>query len=435
MARGCAATPSSTAATAGKIDFIHRQCLAFAAARERELSRLAVPRLWVSCDRQDYVLNWSNTKDKRNTQLTAIGSADNRTGYVFGMHLNYDPDVDPVEAEARAVAAGDPQIVNPAFRRFARLWLSRDFEVAARRDPGRAVPARGRRGVAGRIAEAEEVRLAVDDPEALERVLETHQIPRRGTQVHYEYTVHAHFRLLRRLFGRTRKVHFFMDQDDTLRAACLSAFAWDVLQGRVDAFYVQIDKSLVVDDRRKLVAASEREFARVRRAIGQSDWPDWKVRLFLVTLELTKLPAGKPWRERWLPFPEHTMHEPEKAVCHITDRGGYDLTRLGLVYSPASLHGIDRFFMQIRRMLSPLERPVATASNVRRLWHGYSPSDPAMVQKLLDIYRVYYNYVKTSRPRADRAGRRLPRSTPAMRLGLARGQVRIQDILYFDPRT
>jgi hypothetical protein len=53
------------------------------------------------------------------------------------------------------------------------------------------------------------------------------------------------------------------------------------------------------------------------------------------------------------------------------------------------------------------------------------------VQKILDIFRVHYNYVKVERPRKDSAGERLPPRTPAMKLGLAKGQVRIEDILYF----
>lgn len=73
-----------------RIDFLHRQCLAFAGDRERTLLEgLVLPRLHVSVDRQDYVVNWSERKDKRNVTLTAMGSADNRTGFVFGMNCHF----------------------------------------------------------------------------------------------------------------------------------------------------------------------------------------------------------------------------------------------------------------------------------------------------------------------------------------------------------
>ena len=47
---------------------------------------------------------------------------------------------------------------------------------------------------------------------------------------------------------------------------------------------------------------------------------------------------------------------------------------------------------------------------------------PRIIQKLLDIYRVYYNYVAVGEDKR----------TPAMRLGLAMGPVKLETILYFD---
>src|SRR3546814_10166151 len=89
----------------------------------------------------------------------------------------------------------------------------------------------------------------------------------------------------------------------------------------------------------------------------------------------------------------------------------------------ASLHAIDRFFMQIRRLIMMLERPISTPSNDGRVWRGYSAYNPRIIQKLLDIYRVYYNYVAVGEDKR----------TPAMRLGLAMGPVKLETILYFDP--
>ena len=86
---------------------------------------------------------------------------------------------------------------------------------------------------------------------------------------------------------------------------------------------------------------------------------------------------------------------------------------------------IDRYFMQLRRRVRPLERPIATPSNAGRVWHGYCPYNPKIIQQLLDIYRTYYNYVEPGRDK----------KTPAMRIGIARGKVRIEDILYHPGRT
>ena len=117
---------------------------------------------------------------------------------------------------------------------------------------------------------------------------------------------------------------------------------------------------------------------------------------------------------------EH-RYSPQKAVCCLTDCGDYDADHLARLYQKATLHGIDRFFMQIRRRLSLLERPIVTPSKSGRTWYGYSAYNPASVVKLLGIFRVFYNYCA-----AGKDGK-----TPAMRLGLAKGVVSLEDIIYF----
>jgi len=90
-----------------KIDFIHRQCLAFAAERERYLPTMPLARLYIGVDRQDDRINGSDADDRRNVIFRAVGSADNTTRYVFGLHLNFDPSMDPDEIEREAIASGD----------------------------------------------------------------------------------------------------------------------------------------------------------------------------------------------------------------------------------------------------------------------------------------------------------------------------------------
>lgn len=77
--------------------------------------------------------------------------------------------------------------------------------------------------------------------------------------------------------------------------------------------------------------------------------------------------------------------------------------------------------MQVRRRLSILERPIATASSGSRIWHGYSAYNPETIVKMLGIFRVFYNYCLAGQDK----------KTPAMRLGLAKGKVSLEDIIYF----
>jgi hypothetical protein len=147
---------------------------------------------------------------------------------------------------------------------------------------------------------------------------------------------------------------------------------------------------------------------------------------------LPGLKRQRGFRDSWLWYPEYTINEPGKAVAYLTDRGDYGLGHLAALYSRATMHAVDRYLMQIRRLLMMLERPITTRT-AGITWHGYSPYNPTIVQKLLDIFRVHYNYCKTEeKARRGPDGKPLPKRTPAMKLGLAKGVIRIEDILYFN---
>ena len=68
-----------------------------------------------------------------------------------------------------------------------------------------------------------------------------------------------------------------------------------------------------------------------------------------------------------------------------------------------------------------LERPIASSSITGRKWYGYNAYKPENVMKVLDIFRVFYNYV----------GMGEDGQTPAMRIGLAKGKVELEDIIYY----
>jgi transposase-like protein len=118
-----------------KIDFIHRQCIGFAAERERNLPSKSFARLYIGVDRQDHMINWSDAADRRNIIFRAVGSADNTSGYVLGLHPNFNPSLDPDDIERDAIASGDYE-VRPAYRQYARLWLRQDYIEAIKKSRG-----------------------------------------------------------------------------------------------------------------------------------------------------------------------------------------------------------------------------------------------------------------------------------------------------------
>ena len=401
-----------------KIEFIHKQCLAFAATHERRIPEMDISRLYLSVDCQDHIVNWGRAGDKRNIKLSALGTADNKTSYVFGIHVNYDPDIDANKVERDAEQIGDNDLRLP-FRRYARVWLKIDYDDALEKNPSlRAQKRRLRDSIEDGYAEA----IKRDDVESADiQTVET-SLPYKGMLVHSDYTLYGHFFFFRKLFANVGKVRFYLDQESGIRAACLSAFWVEVLAKRCDAFYVRVKKEQTINQKRRLLAENKRALADFRASSASYEpLTDYDLRHIVVMDRLRDLVDIGKWHDRWLFYPFPDMGEPEKAICWLTnlyDRA-YDDDHLAHLYSKATLHGIDRFFMQVRRRLSLLERPISSANSEGRKWYGYSPYNPAMVGKLLDIFRVYYNFVEVGKDK----------KTPAMRLGLAEGIVTVTDIL------
>lgn len=402
-----------------KIDFFYEQCRKFAANRERALLEgMELRRLNIAVDRQDYVVNWTQREDKRNVVLHAVGSADNDSGYVFGMHLNFDSSLDRDTIEVAARLAGDYEIPD-SFRLHARVWLQGDYDRSLAEFIKRQAKRGGARAsldqsIAATYAEA----LSRSDVEVAEVKNPTVQLPKKGMQVHSEYTLYAHFRLLRDLLGGVGKVNFYLDQDSGMRAACLAMFEQEIKSGNVDAFYVRLAKEFTVPEKQAALTRSRAEIYQ-----WQARFPDLtprEVEFLMIREQMRNMRAFGKWNDRWLTHPFPNMSEPEKAVCYLTDRGETHEDHLAWMYYKASLHSIDRFFMQVRRRLSLLERAIGSASTARRMWYGYSAYNPEMIVKLLDIFRVYYNYCLAGKDDG----------TPSMRLGISKGISSVEDIIY-----
>jgi hypothetical protein len=113
--------------------------------------------------------------------------------------------------------------------------------------------------------------------------------------------------------------------------------------------------------------------------------------------------------DAWFAYPLADMADSNKQVRYLTDFKDLALDHRARLHMRASLRGIDKFFMQVRRRLSVLERPLSTRSNVNRGWHGYAAYSPIVAQHVLHIFRAYYNFCLVGQDG----------KTPAMRLGLS----------------
>lgn len=433
-----------------KIDFIYEQCVAFVAHRERGLPHLKQKWMEVSVDRQEHMVNWFDTSDKRNIRLYAVASVDNRSGYVFGSHLNYDPSLNLREIEAEMHLTQDHK--NPApFRKYARLWTRSDFhdsKLAAAKDVGTQEKFERRKKIDELVDAVYEQAATRPDVEAYDAQDVTCRLPEWGMQVHAEYTLYAHFWLMRRLLGGVERLRFYMDQDSGIRAACLAAFVDRIRAKTCDAFFVKVGKELSQGE--KLARVNRWRWRRDEFAATNTGYEDVQERFIRRTIVENRLNAmtvhGK-WNDLWLEHPSATMSEPEKMVCYLTNLKAngfdYNMRIMAMMYDRASLHYVDSFFMRVRRLVSLLERPISSSSTAGRKWFGYSAYRPIMVAKLMEIFRVHHNYVEMTegmkRRRLQPGQKKRPKGTvvkksPAMRLGLARGSVTEEDILYFMPK-
>ena len=411
-----------------RFGFIHGRCVAFASRRERKLAEMEFPRLRVAVDRLDLAMNWRSRHDRKNVVLSAVASVEERTGYCFGLHLNFDPGTNVSEAEDEALALDDASKPS-AWRRHARIWLTDDYVRAAAKREGLRSRTKPRnvariplRGLGREIEETYSEALGRDDVESPDEPDDDRRLPELGAQVRLEYALHGHFHYLRALLPNVGKWRFFLDQDSGMRAACLGTFHREISARTCDAFYVRIAKEMTIDEKRRSCAAAGKAFAAAKAA--RPGLSDRDAVAALLRQRLAAMTTRGPWRDRWLSHPLPTMSEPEKAVCWLTPDPSMDLDHVAMLHAGASLHAVDALFNQIRRRVSMFERPIVSAHG-NRTWSGYAFYRPTHAVWMLEILRVWHNFVFVGKDG----------KTAAMRLGLARAPIDYGDIIHFVERA
>jgi hypothetical protein len=198
---------------------------------------------------------------------------------------------------------------------------------------------------------------------------------------------------------------YIMEQESGIRAACLSAFAEEVCNDKVEAFFISINKDLTIHEKDRLQAQGKREILAFIDSLGvageQVSFEGARQLIIEQRIKANEFVVRPPFNDKWLVYPHPPRNEAEKQVSYQSDTGQkrYTEFQLATLYSKATLHGIGR------------------------KWYGYCPYNPVIIEKMLTILRVYYNYVK---PGEDK-------QTPAMRLGLMQSAVKESKILYFMP--
>ena len=409
--------------------FLHGRCRSHSGAVDRALAdgRLRLPDdINLQSDAQEFTLNWTSRFDRRNVVLSSYSTVDAESGFILGMHVNFDGQVDPFEIHRDAARCGDFRVPE-AFRKHARLWLTGD-DIAAGRAAGRKLRKHDRVALleqirrlyakAERRSDVEDVELECHDPAY-------RQLPAlgRGMQTHLPCTAYAHWMLMRRILigAGVNRVQANMDECSMSRAAFLAAFAEEVRCGDAHGFYVRYTKYQTIDERRTILSQAEARREAFRRTLPEPVRGDAEAcaRLMMLANLDAGMTVGK-WRDEWFEHPSPTINEPHKAMCWLTPDWELDEGRMADMFLRAGLARVDNVFMKARRLFSALERPVGTSSGHNTVWHGYAPYNPAMLGTYLTLFRTVHNFVSLG---SD--GR-----TPAMRLGFAREPFRYEDILW-----
>lgn len=410
-----------------KIDMFYERCVYFLQNREERLKNMELPWMRIAVDRQEYQVNWNKRKDKRNVMLSAIGSADKVSRYIFGMDVNFDPHINLAEV-AETEAYKNDEFLKDYNRTFSRIWTRRDYTQAVN-----ATEAFNEKVAKALEQISQDVSLplsqaaiaSIQDEVATEYGVEVDEQTRftsillsKGAQVRSEYTMYSHFIKLESLIGHAEALRFYLDQDPGMNRACCLAFANQIQQGNTHVAFVRINKELTNDERRQYVNWVKKVINKMIKEGTAID--EYHAHQILVQTAMQRTYEHPGSSEKWFSVPVHRIYEAEKFVSILTDETKLNRDDLTAFLLDASLHPIDSFFQTVRRRVSMLERPVHSPSNAGRVWTGKSAYNPAMIHKLLQILRTYYNYCLVGKDK----------KTPAQRIGLAKGQVEIRKILY-----
>ena len=104
----------------------------------------------------------------------------------------------------------------------------------------------------------------------------------------------------------------------------------------------------------------------------------------------------------------------------MTPNEDLDENRKADLHLRSGLARVDNVFQKTRRLFSAFERPVGTSSTHNKVWHGYAPYNPGMMEKYLTVFRTVNNFVWVGEDG----------KTPAMRLGFANEPLEFEDILW-----
>lgn len=402
------------------IEKAYKACLRFNRQREERLKQIGKKQkeIFLCTDRQTHMINWRRRYDRRNLAFRSTATADSQSGYVFPIHTNYDPFADR-EYIHKISHENHDQNFTTSLRRYSQYLLDDDNNLQEYGKADLSNLAGGSDAHSRVDAKYRETaqRDDVDVPE--DQISFANQLPWKGMQLREEYVMHAHFNITRQLLSTFESIHYFSEQESGLRTAYYSTYHDLIKTGNSRLFYINIKKSPTIHEREESARIGKLALKGAMSHLG-TDSVDVAKQYLVEQVLRNNLKEQGQWHDLWGEYPVPTKGEVEKVFSHHTWRESDDLHEIARVGAKATLLPIDNFFQIVRRRLTMLERPISSPANAAKKWYGPAPYNPIRIIQLLEILRTYYNYGWFGDKK---------RVTPAMKLGLAKGQVSLRDIL------
>lgn len=445
-----------------RIDYIHEQMVAFEAFKLRALRSPGWKRKYyaLATDAQDCQVNWVSREWRIGIQLSTISTADNITGFIFRTDVNFDPTTGDIVKHFQAMLARRefdvPEGLGPSHRIVLPSFLRAVAHVLRSEKNYSDLPRAERDRL---LAEIDALLPDFDIESAVGS-----DNPVEGALIKKQYTAIAHFRLIADMLPPDAELHLMSDPEGAFVLAEPVGFVDPLKEQRADLAFITFDKTLTNPKKKALVAAYKRQLQQLIDEIGDSEDAGTVRREYIARYGRRIGNGGIAIPGDWWEVPIATMYEPNKRVGIAYQRptglpDELEKRRLDLL-DRTSLHAVDSFFNALRQRVSYLHRPGMSRSSVSH-YNAFQPYRPDMVQKIVDIARVYFNWVE---PRPFRVARKFEsmdpmpsassheriepgykehqrrtkhedKSTPAMRMRLAKSPIRLQTILYTDWRT
>jgi transposase-like protein len=402
-----------------KLEFIYRRCLEFLERHElKPLQEMQFKEMWLNTDKMTYFLNNVRKKgmggshyneiEERQFPTHVVITADVFSRYVFRSDVSYDWDISLQDIALDTFLLKEDHLSEFA-KKHARISKYSHYPMPPSKN---------------------------DTQTNVEYQIELEQIKRRakyidGLHVNSTYTTIAHYWLIKQLV-KASEWRFVTDKDNSLMTSLFRVYAKEFRLSNAHHFLCQTDKT------------KSRKQAREEFVNAKMDLINWGVNAGYNTNSLRKLAFYKLEAL----FHTHSFHRevvagfslyyeyannPIEHPLATIDRGfrWVDCTTNLSSFEPKDIANLilnvndnatNNFIQHIRRRVSILERPLTTARGDGKSYI-YSNFNPKYAQMALTILRTYYNFCLPYKTR-DEVG------TPAQRLGIAKKEFNIKDIIY-----